>query len=125
MGKKKNKNVNVVPDTYIEADPVEASEEARKSGDTVPESALGKKLASAGLLILFSRYDNYGSAQELTGINHSLLYLAADKRVRDKAVLVLANWLSKQSSLSEDDHLKIWKALYYCFWMSDKPPVQK
>jgi hypothetical protein len=48
MGKKKNKNVNVVPDTYIEADPVEASEEARKSGDTVPESALGKKLASAG-----------------------------------------------------------------------------
>jgi hypothetical protein len=48
MGRKKNKNANVVPDTYIEADPVEASEEARKSGDAVPESALGKKLASAG-----------------------------------------------------------------------------
>ena len=49
----------------------------------------------------------------------------ADKKERDKAVLVLGKWLSKQSHLTEDDHLKIWKALYYCFWMSDKPLVQK
>ena len=49
----------------------------------------------------------------------------SDKKVRDKAVIVLSKWFAQQSSLSDDDHLKIWKALYYCFWMSDKPAVQK
>ena len=37
-----------MPDTFIEADPEEAYEEAQKSGPEVPESAVGKKLASAG-----------------------------------------------------------------------------
>jgi hypothetical protein len=25
----------------------------------------------------------------------------------------------------EDEHLKLWKSLYYCYWMSDKGPVQQ
>jgi hypothetical protein len=48
MGKRKNKDISALPDTYIEADPEEAHEEAQKSGPDVPESAVGKKLASAG-----------------------------------------------------------------------------
>jgi hypothetical protein len=49
MGKKSKKQQAVgTPDTYIEADPSEASAEAATAGPVIPESALGKKLASAG-----------------------------------------------------------------------------
>mmetsp|Transcript_3263 Transcript_3263/g.8197 ORF Transcript_3263/g.8197 Transcript_3263/m.8197 type:complete len:566 (+) Transcript_3263:182-1879(+) len=96
MGKKnKSKAQQGPPDTYIEADPEEAAQDAAKAGAVLPESALGKKMASA------------------------------DKKTRDKAVLVMSKWMAQQHSLDEDDHLKIWKALYYCYWMSDKPLVQQ
>merc|ERR1712166_296863 len=48
-----------------------------------------------------------------------------DKKVRDKTVKVLRAWLSKQPEMSELDTLKLWKGLFYCFWMSDKRPVQR
>ena len=48
MGRRRNKSVVASCDTYIEADPVEAGEEAKKSGSELPESAVGRKLASAG-----------------------------------------------------------------------------
>eukprot|EP00941_MAST-03F_sp_MAST-3F-sp1_P005871 g5871.t1 len=49
------------------------------------------------------------------------------KKTRDKAVINLRKWLSQQdsTSVSDMDFLKIWKALYYCFWMSDKTPIQQ
>ncbi len=51
MGKKsKNRQAVGTPDTYIEADPSEASAEAATAGPVIPESALGKKLASAGMI---------------------------------------------------------------------------
>ena len=34
-------------------------------------------------------------------------------------------WLrSRGGDLGEDEILRIWKGLFYCFWMSDKPLVQ-
>merc|ERR1711865_119894 len=48
-----------------------------------------------------------------------------DKKVRDKTVKVLRLWLGKQADLTTLDMLKIWKGLFYCFWMSDKRPVQR
>lgn len=37
----------------------------------------------------------------------------------------LRSWLrSRGSDLGEDEILRIWKGLFYCFWMSDKPLVQ-
>lgn len=47
-----------------------------------------------------------------------------DKKDRDKGVKVLSRWLQKRSSLTELEMLKIWKGLWYCLWLSDKPAVQ-
>ncbi|WVQ95804.1 hypothetical protein IAU59_002903 [Kwoniella sp. CBS 9459] len=58
-----------------------------------------------------------------------------DKKVRDRAVASLVAFLSQggdtegESSsyvrLSESEMAKLWKGLFYCFWMSDKPLVQQ
>ncbi|WWD20320.1 hypothetical protein CI109_104796 [Kwoniella shandongensis] len=58
-----------------------------------------------------------------------------DKKVRDRAVASLIAFLSQggdtegESSnyvrLSDAEMAKLWKGLFYCFWMSDKPLVQQ
>jgi len=46
--------------------------------------------------------------------------------VRDKAVKKLKKWFgAKQDAFEDEEVMKIWKGLYYCFWMSDKPLVQE
>ncbi|KAG2184364.1 hypothetical protein INT43_000273 [Umbelopsis isabellina] len=50
---------------------------------------------------------------------------ANEKKTRDKAVRSLQQFLSSKSELSESDLLKLWKGLFYCFWMSDKPLIQQ
>ncbi|KAI7865513.1 hypothetical protein BDF14DRAFT_1883460 [Spinellus fusiger] len=53
-------------------------------------------------------------------------HLAAnEKKTRDKAVRSLRTYLSSGPELSHVDLLKLWKGLFYCFWMSDKPLVQQ
>ncbi|CED85031.1 Nucleolar protein NOP52/RRP1 [Phaffia rhodozyma] len=63
-------------------------------------------------------------------------YLAStDKSVRDKAIRKLAGFLSRNDAedveggggrLGSDLEMKkLWKGLFYCFWMSDKPLVQQ
>ena len=47
-----------------------------------------------------------------------------DKAVRDKAVKALERYLQTARDISEAELRKIWKALFYCFWHSDKPKVQ-
>eukprot|EP00466_Bigelowiella_natans_P015203 jgi/Bigna1/33528/e_gw1.2.325.1 len=47
-----------------------------------------------------------------------------DKRIRDNTVKKIRRWISKRGEVSHLDLLKIWKGLFYCFWMSDKRPVQ-
>ncbi|KAJ1672828.1 hypothetical protein EV182_006413, partial [Spiromyces aspiralis] len=49
-----------------------------------------------------------------------------DKEVRDAAFERLKRYFAaKGSQLDEFDMMKIWKGLFYCFWMSDKPLVQQ
>jgi ribosomal RNA-processing protein 1 len=53
-----------------------------------------------------------------------------EPKIRDRAVKKLTKWLSARSastatSFSKDEMLRLWKGLYYCFWMSDKPLVQE
>ncbi|XP_069947489.1 ribosomal RNA processing protein 1 homolog B isoform X1 [Cherax quadricarinatus] len=52
-----------------------------------------------------------------------------EKKVRDKALKKLKTYLSVKSSggrgLSDDDALKIWKGLFYCMYMADKPLIQE
>ncbi|EMD41841.1 hypothetical protein CERSUDRAFT_42980 [Gelatoporia subvermispora B] len=55
-------------------------------------------------------------------------YLAStDKKTRDKAVKNLAAFLSDPSRdvLPKTEISKLWKGIFYCFWMSDKPLVQQ
>ncbi|KAI5121317.1 hypothetical protein M0805_003784 [Coniferiporia weirii] len=52
---------------------------------------------------------------------------STDKSTRDKAVKSLATFLSSpdHDSLSELEMSKLWKGIFYCYWMSDKPLVQQ
>ncbi|KAG1754901.1 Nop52-domain-containing protein [Suillus paluster] len=56
-------------------------------------------------------------------------YLASsEKKTRDKAVKSLAAFLSNHDSenvLPDLEMAKLWKGIFYCFWMSDKPLVQQ
>lgn len=55
-------------------------------------------------------------------------YLAStDKKTRDKAVKNLAAFLSdpERPHLSSHELDKLWKGIFYCFWMSDKALVQQ
>jgi len=47
-----------------------------------------------------------------------------DKVVRDKAVKALEHYLRRAHDIEELELRKIWKALFYCMWHSDKPKVQ-
>ncbi|KAJ1907937.1 hypothetical protein LPJ81_000431 [Coemansia sp. IMI 209127] len=48
-----------------------------------------------------------------------------DKDVRDRALESISRVLSTHESISYMDMLRHWKALFYCFWLSDKPLVQQ
>ncbi|KAI9816730.1 MAG: hypothetical protein M1826_001728 [Phylliscum demangeonii] len=49
-----------------------------------------------------------------------------DKETRDKASLAsLKTFLSGQRRREELELLKLWKALFYCMWMTDTPLVQQ
>lgn len=53
---------------------------------------------------------------------------SSEKATRDKAIKHLVQFLSQPSGrvLSDDLELaKLWKGIFYCFWMSDKPLVQQ
>ncbi|KLO20099.1 Nop52-domain-containing protein [Schizopora paradoxa] len=55
-------------------------------------------------------------------------YLASsDKKTRDKAVKSLAKYLSENQgkALPKQEMAKLWKGIFYCYWMSDKPLVQQ
>jgi len=48
-----------------------------------------------------------------------------EKKVRDTSVKVLQKWLQTKSEITELEMLKIWRALFYCMWHSDKPLIQQ
>ncbi|KAF2637109.1 hypothetical protein P280DRAFT_472625 [Massarina eburnea CBS 473.64] len=49
---------------------------------------------------------------------------SSDKKTRDQALTSLRAFLSAQTEISELDLLKLWKGLFYCLWMQDKPKLQ-
>jgi ribosomal RNA-processing protein 1 len=48
-----------------------------------------------------------------------------DRPTRDKAVLSLRTYLSGRRDLPPLELLKLWKGLFYCMWMSDRPLTQQ
>ncbi|KAJ4485826.1 nucleolar protein,Nop52-domain-containing protein [Lentinula aciculospora] len=55
-------------------------------------------------------------------------YLAStEKKTRDKAIKTLSVFLSDESrdEVPQSEMIRLWKGIFYCFWMSDKPLVQQ
>lgn len=51
---------------------------------------------------------------------------SSSKATRDHALLALRTFLSRpEASFSALDNRKLWKGLFYCMWMSDKPLNQQ
>nr|AAZ14904.1 conserved hypothetical protein [Coprinellus disseminatus] len=52
---------------------------------------------------------------------------STEKKVRDKAIKSLAAFLSENSDneIPPSEMKRLWKGIFYCFWMSDKPLVQQ
>lgn len=57
------------------------------------------------------------------------LLASNDAKVRNNVLKNLKKWLRTRSEssyqFSDGDFLRLWKGLYYCMWMSDKPLVQE
>jgi ribosomal RNA-processing protein 1 len=51
--------------------------------------------------------------------------VSSDPLERAKSFKKFKRWFGQQRDLTELEHKKLWKALYYCMWMSDKPQVQE
>ena len=47
-----------------------------------------------------------------------------DKSTRDKTMKTLVKYLASLVELSDLEMRKLWKALFYCMWLSDKAPIQ-
>ncbi|XP_066592488.1 ribosomal RNA processing protein 1 homolog [Prorops nasuta] len=62
-------------------------------------------------------------------IKFARLLASNDKKVRYKVLNNLKKWLSFRNKSSfaftEADFMRLWKGLFYCMWMSDKPLVQE
>ncbi|KAJ2455986.1 hypothetical protein EV183_000329 [Coemansia sp. RSA 2336] len=48
-----------------------------------------------------------------------------DKSVRDNATASIRVVMSQEAAFTHMEMLRHWKALFYCFWLSDKPLVQQ
>jgi ribosomal RNA-processing protein 1 len=49
---------------------------------------------------------------------------STDYGTREKGLQALSRFLVHKESMSELDMMKLWKGLFFCFWHSDKVPVQ-
>ncbi|KAF2131319.1 hypothetical protein P153DRAFT_286846 [Dothidotthia symphoricarpi CBS 119687] len=50
---------------------------------------------------------------------------SSEKKIRDNALESLRTYLTAQKQIAELDLLKLWKGLFYCLWMQDKPALQQ
>jgi hypothetical protein len=49
---------------------------------------------------------------------------SSDYHTREAGLSALQTWLSRKAEIGAHDLLKLWKGIFYCFWHSDKAPVQ-
>ncbi len=49
---------------------------------------------------------------------------SVDFLTRERGVQALTRLLQRKTDITESDMAKLWKGLYFCFWHSDKVPVQ-
>ncbi|KAG7382123.1 ribosomal RNA-processing protein 1 [Phytophthora pseudosyringae] len=89
-------------------------------------SRFGQHLAHTGTSILahdsasFCCRNARPKSPELLRHSHVL-----QKKYRDRALKKLTVYLTKKTEWTDLEWDKLWKALFYCMWMSDKRPVQE
>ena len=49
---------------------------------------------------------------------------SVDYHTREAGLRAMTAWLARRGAVAEDDLLKLWKGIFYCFWHSDSAPVQ-
>ena len=49
---------------------------------------------------------------------------SVDFQTRERGLQALTVYLSGRTTMAPLDMRKLWKGLFYCFWHSDKAPVQ-
>jgi Nucleolar protein,Nop52 len=45
-------------------------------------------------------------------------------QTREHGLKSVSLWLSRKSDISDKDVMRLWKAIFYCYWHSDQSPVQ-
>ncbi|KAK9494322.1 hypothetical protein V1508DRAFT_395977 [Lipomyces doorenjongii] len=50
---------------------------------------------------------------------------ANDRPTREAGISALETYLVSSQDISQMDFLKVWKGLYYCMWMTDRPKAQR
>jgi Nucleolar protein,Nop52 len=50
---------------------------------------------------------------------------SGDFHTRDQGLQALSRWLQSQPSVDAASLQKLWKGIMFCFWHSDKEPVQQ
>ncbi|TPX35303.1 hypothetical protein SmJEL517_g02330 [Synchytrium microbalum] len=63
--------------------------------------------------------------QEVSNFGLGTKLAHVDKKVREAAVTALKTFLKSRKTVGNMELLKLWRALFYCFWLSDKAPVQR
>ena len=49
---------------------------------------------------------------------------SVDWHTREQGLQALTLWLTQKEAVAEQDLVKIWKALFFCFWHSDQAHIQ-
>lgn len=61
----------------------------------------------------------------MSPIHPHTTHISPDRQTRDKALQSLRTFLSGRRELPTLELLKLWKGLFYCMWMSDRPRTQQ
>jgi ribosomal RNA-processing protein 1 len=48
-----------------------------------------------------------------------------DKKVRTKTLKELSKYISSLQDISDEEMIKLWKALFYCLWLTDQSEIQQ
>lgn len=68
--------------------------------------------------------DSRGSGSDDGNSRFARALGSTDYATREKGVQALSLWLTHKQDIPELDMMRLWKGLFFCFWHSDKVPVQ-
>lgn len=65
-----------------------------------------------------------GASKEMGENKFARALGSTDYQTRERGLAALTRWLAGRAAVEEMDLLKLWKGVFYCFWHSDKAPIQ-